>query len=134
MRPDRLYEDRNGLWEEPIPAACPNGHQLRPSRVLIGRVTCPQAVGGTGGHRTHICRECDAVVYTPPDLDRRAPGQPMRPIEHQAGPYLLPANRSRRNRRGRLPGTRTNVGHHNHQIRFAHQSTGTRRASSTTWF
>ena len=70
VRPDRLYEVRSGVWEEPVPVTCPNGHQLRAGRVLVGWVACQQADAATGGHRTHRCLECEATVYTPP-MDER---------------------------------------------------------------
>ena len=68
--PARLYEARSRRWKEPVPVAYPNGHRLRSGRVLVGWVVCPQAGNGTGGHRTHRCLECEAVVYTPP-MDER---------------------------------------------------------------
>lgn len=60
--PGQLYRVRDG-WAEPRPVTCPNGHDLAPGRCLVGSIACLR-VGGR--HRTHTCRECDAIIYTPP--------------------------------------------------------------------
>lgn len=63
VEPGRLYRVRGG-WAEPRPVTCPNGHSLAGAdRCLVGSIACLR-VGGR--HRTHACRECGAVVYTPP--------------------------------------------------------------------
>ncbi|NIL77575.1 hypothetical protein RhoFasB10_03720 [Rhodococcus sp. B10] len=49
-------------WTEDAPTLCPLGHQLGPNRMLVGSRNCQC---GTM-HRTHTCRECDQIVYTPP--------------------------------------------------------------------
>ncbi|WP_141136458.1 hypothetical protein [Rhodococcoides kyotonense] len=50
-------------WVEDAPAVCPNGHDLGPGKVLVGSHVCSCEIHH---HRTHRCRECDAVTYTPP--------------------------------------------------------------------
>ncbi len=50
-------------WAEPAPTHCPRGHELRGGRVLVGSQVCSCEVHH---HRTHTCRECGAVTYTPP--------------------------------------------------------------------
>ncbi|WP_280393348.1 hypothetical protein [Nocardia wallacei] len=68
--PGRLWQVRGGGWAEPRPQCCPNGHALGPGRVLVGWQACPAVE--RGGHRTHACRECGVVIYTPervPDCD-----------------------------------------------------------------
>ncbi|WP_331764094.1 hypothetical protein OG225_43390 (plasmid) [Nocardia sp. NBC_01377] len=77
VEPGRLYRLRDGGWAEPSPRRCPNGHLLGAGRVLAGTVACPR-VGGF--HRTHICRTCEAVIYTPARLpecrhDRMVPAE-----------------------------------------------------------
>ena len=69
VRPDRLYQGRDGSWEEPAPLSCPNGHIYRPGRTVVGWVACLQAGNAASGHRTHRCLECEATVYTPPVTD-----------------------------------------------------------------
>lgn len=54
-------------WIEEAPALCPNGHELVAGRVLVGSHVCSCEVHH---HRTHRCRVCDAIVYTP----ERGPG------------------------------------------------------------
>lgn len=49
-------------WAETPPTHCLNGHELGPRRVLVGSYVCTCGIH----HRTHRCRECDAVTYTPP--------------------------------------------------------------------
>ncbi|MFZ3393221.1 MULTISPECIES: hypothetical protein [unclassified Rhodococcus (in: high G+C Gram-positive bacteria)] len=61
----KLYRIPSG-WAEPAPARCPNGHRLGPNRTLVGSQVCDCGVM----HRTHACRVCDAVVYSPPLGDR----------------------------------------------------------------
>jgi hypothetical protein len=60
----RLYPVRDG-FAEPSPARCRNGHRLGPRQVLVGSQACPN-VGGF--HRTHTCRTCEYVIYTPPKV------------------------------------------------------------------
>lgn len=50
-------------WAEPAPTHCPAGHELRGGRVLVGSQVCSCEIHH---HRTHACRECGRVVYTPP--------------------------------------------------------------------
>lgn len=50
-------------WAEKPPARCPNNHELGPNRVLVGSQVCGAE---HGHHRTHQCRKCGAVTYTPP--------------------------------------------------------------------
>ncbi|MFC9786405.1 hypothetical protein [Rhodococcus sp. NPDC127528] len=49
---------------ETSPSHCPRGHRLGPRRVLVGWQAC--ACSPRLGHRTHECRTCGAVIYTPP--------------------------------------------------------------------
>ncbi|NEW40756.1 hypothetical protein GV793_17805 [Nocardia cyriacigeorgica] len=65
INPDALYQDaRTERWEVPSPVACPNGHQLGAGRVLVGACACR-----CGGHRTWLCRTCEAMVIWPPETD-----------------------------------------------------------------
>jgi hypothetical protein len=64
VRPDQLYETRPGRWEQPRPVECPRGHQLGAGHVIVGTQSCPAVASGR--HITHECRECRAVIYTPP--------------------------------------------------------------------
>ncbi|MFD6856166.1 hypothetical protein ACFWB0_14150 [Rhodococcus sp. NPDC060086] len=57
----KLYRVASG-WAEPAPSHCPNGHRLGANQVLVGSRVCDCG----DRHRTHACRVCDAVVYTPP--------------------------------------------------------------------
>lgn len=59
-----LVKATDGRWIVYAPRHCPNGHQLGPDRVLVGRQPC----GGIdpGGHLTWSCVECGATVYAPP--------------------------------------------------------------------
>ncbi|MFC4373300.1 hypothetical protein ACFO5K_04225 [Nocardia halotolerans] len=66
VTPGRLYKTRNGMWAEPSPMHCPEGHRLGPNRVIVGTTAC-QTVGGH--HRTHTCRRCDTIIYWPPVVD-----------------------------------------------------------------
>lgn len=50
-------------WAETPPGRCPNGHTLGPRQVLVGSYVCSCEVHH---HRTHRCRTCDSVTYTPP--------------------------------------------------------------------
>lgn len=50
-------------WAEPAPKVCPNNHPLGPGRVLVGSQVCSCEVHH---RRTHTCRRCGRVVYTPP--------------------------------------------------------------------
>lgn len=67
--PRALYQNDQGLWEEPAPIECPHGHALDRGRT-VGYISCP--VNGRGGHRTDACDICwDAgegndTIYTPP--------------------------------------------------------------------
>ncbi|MGV9540955.1 hypothetical protein ACWDSF_06480 [Nocardia beijingensis] len=54
----------DGRAAESRPVRCPNGHLLAPGRYTVGWLPC--RVAGRVGHRTHRCRECEGVVYTPP--------------------------------------------------------------------
>lgn len=49
-------------WAEGAPHECPNGHPLVAGRVLVGSRVCSCDVHH---HRTHRCRVCDALTYTP---------------------------------------------------------------------
>lgn len=44
--------------------ACPNGHEPRPSLVVVGWHPFQWAEGHTG-HRTYYCRECGVTMYDP---------------------------------------------------------------------
>lgn len=77
VEPGRLYRVREGVWVEPSPRACPNGHLFGPRRGLVGTVACPR-IGGF--HRTHTCRACGAIVYTPPQVAECSHGR-MVPAE-----------------------------------------------------
>lgn len=50
-------------WAEGAPRECPNGHPLVGGKVLVGSHVCSCEIHH---HRTHRCRECDAITYTPP--------------------------------------------------------------------
>lgn len=50
-------------WVEGAPERCPNGHLLTGGHVLVGSHVCSCEVHH---HRTHRCRECDELTYTPP--------------------------------------------------------------------
>ena len=57
-----LHRVANG-WAENAPAKCPLGHELVGGRVLVGSHVCSCEVHH---HRTHRCRECNELTYTPP--------------------------------------------------------------------
>lgn len=57
-----LYRRGDG-WSERGPARCPNGHPLGPNQVLVGSQVCSAE---HAHHRTHECRRCGAILYTPP--------------------------------------------------------------------
>lgn len=61
MDHNRLTFNGRG-WTEAAPAECPNGHALVGGRVLVGSHVCSCEVHH---HRTHRCRVCDAITYTP---------------------------------------------------------------------
>lgn len=52
-----------GGWAETPPTHCHNGHKFGPRRVLVGSYVCSCEIHH---HRTHRCRACEDVVYTPP--------------------------------------------------------------------
>ncbi|MFC8182380.1 hypothetical protein ACFULT_26210 [Rhodococcus sp. NPDC057297] len=56
-----LYR-RGDRWIELAPNTCTEGHPLTPGNVLVGSYVCN---GPCGHHRTHRCRHCDDVTYTP---------------------------------------------------------------------
>lgn len=56
-----LYR-RGDRWSEYAPTVCPNGHALGPRRVLVGSQVCSCEIHH---HRTHACRECGVVTYSP---------------------------------------------------------------------
>lgn len=58
---ERLTRTSRG-WVESAPKSCPNGHDLGPGQVLVGSQVCSCEIHH---HRTHACRQCDGVVYTP---------------------------------------------------------------------
>ncbi|MGI5216282.1 hypothetical protein [Nocardia sp. CA-290969] len=62
--PLRLYPTPQGM-AEPSPVRCRNGHHLGANRVLVGSTPCP-LIGGH--HRTHTCRTCGYVIYTPQEV------------------------------------------------------------------
>ena len=62
MRHDPLTYNGRG-WIEAAPSRCPNGHTLTGGKVLVGSHVC--SCDATH-HRTHRCRTCEAVVYSPP--------------------------------------------------------------------
>lgn len=62
VNPSRLYETRDGQWEQPRPVACQNGHRLGPGRVLLGWQACQ----ATQGHLTWTCLRCDHTIWHPP--------------------------------------------------------------------
>lgn len=54
---------RAGVWTEPSPRFCPNGHRLGAGRALVVAMPC-RRIGGH--HRVHTCLACGAVTYSPP--------------------------------------------------------------------
>lgn len=66
MSSSREEKSPKGGWIESAPEFCPVGHPLGPNRVLVGSTVCHCKYGR---HRTHRCRQCDGVVYTPPHTD-----------------------------------------------------------------
>ncbi|MFC9964320.1 hypothetical protein ACFVH4_08745 [Nocardia ignorata] len=54
---------RLGIWTEPSPRFCPNGHRLGAGRAVVAAMPC-RRVGGH--HRAHTCLACGATVYSPP--------------------------------------------------------------------
>ncbi len=57
-----LYR-RGDRWIELAPTHCPIGHNLVGGNVLVGSHVCSCDIHH---HRTHRCRECEAITYTPP--------------------------------------------------------------------
>lgn len=49
-------------WVEAAPTRCAGGHTLAEVGVLVGSHVCSCEVHH---HRTHRCRKCGAVTYTP---------------------------------------------------------------------
>lgn len=72
--PGRLHPlgDR---YAEAVPVACRNGHPLGAGQLLVGSIACLAAIGGL--HRTHRCRTCEYVIFTPNGAGT---------CEHQNGP------------------------------------------------
>lgn len=62
MRHDPLIFNGRG-WVETPPTHCPNSHPLTGGKVLVGSHVCSC---DNNHHRTHTCRECGAVTYSPP--------------------------------------------------------------------
>jgi len=56
-----LRPTRKG-WVEPRPERCANGHELLGGQVLVGT----RHSDCTRTHRTHTCRVCGHITYTPP--------------------------------------------------------------------
>ncbi|WP_429422640.1 hypothetical protein [Nocardia sp. GAS34] len=76
-----LVQLPDGRWVEPTPIRCPAGHSLiGPGRARVSWQPCATAT--RSGHRTHRCRTCDAVVFTPP-LD---PGCPCQDDRYRPSP------------------------------------------------
>lgn len=50
-------------WVESAPPTCARGHALGPRTVLVGSRACSC---GRGHHRTHACRTCGDITFTPP--------------------------------------------------------------------
>ncbi len=64
-----ILERMFGPLVEQAPEQCPNGHPWGPNKVLVGWMPChchPPA----HGHRTYICRACDAIIYRPEHRER----------------------------------------------------------------
>jgi hypothetical protein len=57
-----LVQTTTGTWITRPPTHCPNGHELGPSRALVGHQAC---LGHGGGHTTWTCLTCDQTVYGP---------------------------------------------------------------------
>jgi len=57
-----------GLLVEQAPERCPNGHAWGPNKVLVDWMPCQ--CRADRGHRTYICRTCDAIIYRPEHQDR----------------------------------------------------------------
>lgn len=52
----------NGTWIIRVPKHCPNGHRLRPNRVLV----CTTAFSCMTRHTSWFCRKCGATTHAPP--------------------------------------------------------------------
>ena len=63
-----ILERMFGPLVEQAPEQCPNAHPWGPNKVLVGWMPChchPPA----HGHRTYICRACEAIIYRPEHRD-----------------------------------------------------------------
>ena len=61
MKAMNLVRTRKG-WQEIPPNRCANGHELRGGTCLVGTQHCDCM----RTHRTHMCRLCGHITYTPP--------------------------------------------------------------------